>query len=99
MPQRIVKTTKWNRANGFFNQIWPDNFLVIGGDSLGNEFFIDMAIEKSPVFLADHEACCRATKLVYEQSELDLKSWIEAMRQTEETTPARLKAQAMEDAG
>jgi hypothetical protein len=97
MPQHIVKTTKWHRANGFFNQAWPDNFLIIGGDGLGNEFFVDVAIANSPVFLADHEVCCSATQLVFNQSDSDLETWIEAMRQTEETTPEWIKAQALED--
>ena len=96
-PQAIVERTKGYRATGFFDRSWPHNYLAIGGDGIGNEFFLNMDDERSPVFLADHEACCGSDKLEFEQADESFELWVESMLKTEENTPTWLKERALEE--
>jgi hypothetical protein len=96
-PSGITLSTQQHRANGFFDRSWPAAYLVLGTDGLGNDFFIDLTNEASPVFLADHEASSGATKLEYEIADASLESWIAAMQHTEEATPEWMREQMLDE--
>lgn len=96
-PEGIIKHTQERRAKGFFDQSWPAEYLVLGTDGLGNDFFIDLTNEASPVYLADHEASSGSTKLEYEQADPSLEVWIAAMHHTEEATPDWMREQMKDE--
>ena len=54
-PTRIIQKNKELRVNGFFGRPWPNHFFAFGDDGGGNEHYLDLRNDPSPVFLADHE--------------------------------------------
>lgn len=53
---------------GFAGIKWPEHYLVIGEDGVGNNYFTDLTKERPVVFLADHEQSLRQKRLVTSES-------------------------------
>lgn len=53
---------------GFGGVKWPEHYLVIGEDGVGNHYFTDLTKERPAVFLADHEETLRLKRLVTSES-------------------------------
>ena len=84
LPSSVIRATEEFRTNGFFGKPWPTHYLVIGGDGLGNEFFVDVSRPDSPVFLAEHESSRAPAQLEFAVADNSLRDWIDAMLTTEE---------------
>lgn len=52
------------REEGFYGVKWPEQYLVIGEDGAGNNYFTDLRRETPAVFLADHELTTNKRRLV-----------------------------------
>jgi cell wall assembly regulator SMI1 len=53
---QLVAINRLFRQQGFFDMPWPAHFFTFGGDGLGNQYYLDLRKEPSPVYFADHEA-------------------------------------------
>jgi SMI1 / KNR4 family (SUKH-1) len=53
--EQLIATNRLLREQGFFGSPWPAHFFSFGGDGLGNEYYLDLRKEPSPVYFADHE--------------------------------------------
>ena len=54
-PAEIIAVNRRLREHGFFGMPWPAHFFSFGGDGSGNEYYLDLRREPSPVYFADHE--------------------------------------------
>jgi SMI1 / KNR4 family (SUKH-1) len=72
----ILKQTKWNRDEGFFGLEWPDNYLVVGDDGAGNQYFIDLNRPESPVFFVDHEYAAVDNKWEITEEAASVRHWV-----------------------
>jgi cell wall assembly regulator SMI1 len=54
-PEQLVAINRRLREVGFFGMPWPAHFFSFGGDGSGNEYYLDLRGEPSPVYFADHE--------------------------------------------
>jgi cell wall assembly regulator SMI1 len=52
---QIIAINRLFREQGFFGMPWPPHFFTFGGDGSGNEYYLDLRKEPSPVYFADHE--------------------------------------------
>lgn len=52
------------RQEGFYGAQWPEQYLVIGEDGAGNNYFTDLKRERPAVFLADHELTTNKKRLI-----------------------------------
>ena len=77
----ILNQTKWNRDEGFFGLKWPENYLVIGDDGAGNQYFIDLNRTPSPVFFVDHEIAAVKDKWEVTEEAASVKQWIQRLPQ------------------
>ena len=53
---RVIEQNLALRRDGFFDDPWPSTRFALGGDGLGNEFYLDLLQDASPVYVADHES-------------------------------------------
>jgi hypothetical protein len=53
--QQLIAINRLLREEGFFGSPWPAHFFSFGGDGCGNEYYLDLRREPSPVYFADHE--------------------------------------------
>ena len=84
----IVAVNRRLREQGFFGMPWPAHFFCFGGDGSGNEYYLDLRKEPSPVYFADHEGS------LYEEQWPSLDAWLaERLReQAELETEERRRA-------
>lgn len=54
-PGQLIAANRLLREEGFFGSPWPAHFFSFGGDGFGNEYYLDLRREPSPVYFADHE--------------------------------------------
>jgi hypothetical protein len=54
-PEQLISINRSLREEGFFGMPWPAHFFSFGGDGMGNEYYLDLRREPSPVYFADHE--------------------------------------------
>ena len=54
-PAELIAVNRRLREDGFFGMPWPAHFYSFGGDGSGNEYYLDLRKEPSPVYFADHE--------------------------------------------
>jgi len=54
-PQPLIEINTLYRAQGFFDMPWPEHYYSIGGDGSGNDYYLDLRVQQSPVYFADHE--------------------------------------------
>jgi hypothetical protein len=52
------------RQDGFYGVKWPAQYLVIGEDGAGNNYFTDLNRQHPAVFLADHELTTNKRRLI-----------------------------------
>lgn len=55
------------RERGFYGVKWPENYLVIGEDGAGNNYFTDVRRETPAVFLAEHELTTNKRRLITDE--------------------------------
>jgi hypothetical protein len=77
----ILEQTKWNRDEGFFGLKWPENYLVIGDDGAGNQYFIDVSRTPSPVFFVDHEYAAVDGKWKITEESASVHEWVRRLPQ------------------
>lgn len=53
--EQLIAINRRLREHGFFGQPWPAHFFSFGGDGSGNEYYLDLRRDPSPVCFADHE--------------------------------------------
>ena len=73
-PRRLIDTNCDLRRDGFFGMEWPNHYFSMGGDGSGNEHFIDLRRNPSPVFLADHEGS------LFTEAAPDLSAWVAGLQ-------------------
>jgi len=83
---------------GFFGQTWPDDWLVIGGDGLGNLYYLDLSRKPSPVFSADHERTAHSDQIEAEEAAPSVTVWIEQIQQEDADAMAWEQKQEQEAA-
>lgn len=81
--EAILKENQVYRDMGFFGQKWPDNYLVIGGDGLGNVYYLDLSRRNSPVFFADHEDTSYSQVIEAEEVAPSVAAWVEQIKKEE----------------
>jgi len=54
-PSQLIEINQDYRRDGFFGIPWPGQYFAVGGDGLGNAYFLDLSQAPAPVRLADHE--------------------------------------------
>ena len=86
--ETILKENQVYRDIGFFGQKWPNNYLVIGGDGLGNIYYLDLSRKDSPVFFADHESTSYSQVIESEEVAPSVAQWVEQIKQEEILTKA-----------
>jgi hypothetical protein len=69
-PGEIIAVNRRLREHGFFGMPWPAHFFSFGGDGSGNEYYLDLRKEPSPVYFADHEGT------LYEEQWPSLDAWL-----------------------
>jgi len=69
-PQQLIDINKLYRAQGFFGMPWPEHYYSIGGDGSGNDYYLDLRVEQSPVYFADHEGS------IYSEQWPSLDAWL-----------------------
>jgi len=69
-PQQLIDINKLYRAQGFFGMPWPEHYYSIGGDGSGNDYYLDLRVEPSPVYFADHEGS------IYSEQWPSLDAWL-----------------------
>ena len=70
-PEQLIKINLLFREQGFFGMPWPARFFSFGGDGNGNEYYLDLRQEPSPVYFADHEGT------MYSEQWPSLAAWLE----------------------
>jgi hypothetical protein len=77
-PVRVLEENLSYRTHGFFDIPWPSHWFAVGGDGAGNVYYLDLASDPSPVYLADHETggCERVAT--------DLDAWVHQLKVAEE---------------
>lgn len=75
-PNMIVAKNEYYRTEGFFGHSWPLHYLIIGDFMNGDLVFLDMTLEKAPVFIADHELSSGKTDLAVEDVGSTLPEWV-----------------------
>jgi hypothetical protein len=53
--RQLLAINRLFREEGFFGMPWPAHFFAFGGDGMGNQYYLDLRREPSPVYFADHE--------------------------------------------
>ena len=71
---QLIAINRLFREQGFFGMPWPSHFFCFGGDGSGNEYYLDLRREPSPVHFADHEAT------LYEEQWPSLDVWLAERR-------------------
>jgi hypothetical protein len=73
-PVQILRDNLHYRTQGFFGIPWPPHWFAVGDDGSGNAYYLDLSIDPSPVFLADHETgkCGEAVQ--------DFGTWIKQLK-------------------
>jgi len=66
----IIAVNRRLREDGFFGMPWPAHFFSFGGDGSGNEYYLDLRKEPSPVYFADHEGT------LYSEQWPSLDAWL-----------------------
>ncbi len=90
--EQLIAINRAFRKDGFFGQPWPAHFFCFGGDGSGNEYYLDLRRDPSPVNFADHEGS------MFTEQWSSLESWLaerlkeEAEWQAEEQRRAARKA-------
>jgi hypothetical protein len=69
-PAQLIAINRQLREQGFFGLPWPAHFFSFGGDGSGNEYYLDLLVESSPVYFADHEGT------VYNEQWPSLQAWL-----------------------
>ena len=69
-PEQLIATNRMLREQGFFGLPWPPHFFSFGGDGSGNEYYLDLRLEPSPVYFADHEGT------LHSESWPSLEAWL-----------------------
>lgn len=54
-PTQLIAINRLFREQGFFGLPWPAHFFSFGGDGCGNEYYLDLSRQPTPVCFADHE--------------------------------------------
>ncbi len=67
---QLIATNRYFRKHGFFGQPWPAHFFSFGGDGSGNEYYLDLRRDPSPVCFADHEGS------LYTEQWPSLEDWL-----------------------
>jgi hypothetical protein len=75
-PIRLIALNRLLREQGFFGLPWPTHFFSFGGDGSGNEYYLDLSRQATPVCFADHEGS------LYDEPWPSLQAWL-AERLTE----------------
>lgn len=52
---RVIEDNVSYRKDGFFGAPWPAHFFSIGNTGFGDALYLDLSLESSPVFCAEHE--------------------------------------------
>jgi hypothetical protein len=88
-PAELVAVNRRFREQGFFGLPWPAHFFCFGGDGSGNEYYLDLRKDPSPVYFADHEGT------LYSEQWPSLDAWLaERLReQAEWEAEARQRAE------
>ena len=73
-PQQLIESNRLYRAQGFFGMPWPEHYYSIGGDGTGNDYYLDLSVEESPVYFADHEGS------IYSEQWPSLDAWLAERR-------------------
>ncbi|MCB0310248.1 MAG: SMI1/KNR4 family protein [Bdellovibrionales bacterium] len=71
---RIIFKNRELLQQGFFGQPWHPSFFCFGGDGCGNEYYLDLSLDPSPVFIADHESS------EFSKISSNLEEWIAATK-------------------
>lgn len=69
-PGELIAVNRRLREEGFFGMPWPAHFFCFGGDGSGNEYYLDLRKEPSPVYFADHEGS------LYSEQWPSLDAWL-----------------------
>ena len=75
----LITVNRRFREYGFFGMPWPAHFFCFGGDGSGNEYYLDLRKDPSPVYFADHEGT------LYSEQWPSLDAWLaERLREQDE---------------
>lgn len=69
-PAQLIAINRRLRDEGFRGMPWPAHFFSFGGDGGGNEYYLDLRKEPSPVHLADHAGS------LYAEQWPSLEAWL-----------------------
>lgn len=72
---QLIAINRLFREQGFFGLPWPPHFFSFGGDGNGNEYYLDLRTEPSPVYFADHEGS------LYAEQWPSLEVWLTERRE------------------
>lgn len=68
--EQLIAINRRFREDGFFGLPWPAHFFCFGGDGSGNEYYLDLRRDPSPVCFADHE------RSMFTEQWSSLESWL-----------------------
>ena len=75
-PKKIVAQNEYYRTAGFFGHSWPLHYLIIGDFMNGDLVFLDTALARAPVFIANHELSSGKADLAVEDVGSTLSEWV-----------------------
>jgi hypothetical protein len=53
---RVVEQNLGYRKHGFFGAAWSTQYFAFGHNGFGDAFYLDLSLERSPVFCAQHDS-------------------------------------------
>jgi hypothetical protein len=82
--ERVIEENQGYRQDGFFGVAWPRHYFTFGHNGFGDAFYLDLSLESSPVFCAQHETGA------FVQESASLRAWVEDLAQEEEAERRRM---------
>src|SRR5688500_1909197 len=83
---RVIEENRGYRRDGFFGVLWPRHFFTFGNDGFGDAFYLDLSLDRSPVFCAQHETGA------FVEDAPSLTSWVDDLAREEEQERRRMDA-------
>ena len=77
-PDLITEANRTVRIDGFLGNGWPEAYLVIGTDGIGDLAFLDTTLDESNVQVAEQERTT-LNELFVEDTGFDLADWLDRL--------------------
>ena len=86
-PDLITEANRAVRIEGFLGIGWPEAYLVIGTDGIGNLTFLDTTLDEPNVQVAEQERTT-LNELFVEDTGFDLAEWLDRLIASEQKRSA-----------